>query len=158
VSVARNKELYAQEFSCGLPTGPLRVGNAPNRRGTSVSFIPDATIFGADAKFKPARLFRLVRSKAYLFAGVEIRWKCDPALVSDDTPAEAVFQFPGGLADHLAEQVKGRECVTTPFAGSQDFPGEMNGPRRMGDCLAAVVGRGLFVVLQHHPHARWRHP
>ena len=124
VEVARNKELYAQEFSCGIATGPLaRVGNAPNRRGTAVTFIPDATIFGADAKFKPARLFRLVRSKAYLFAGVEIRWKCDPALVSDDTPAEAVFQFPGGLADHLAEQVKGRECVTTaPFAGRQDFP------------------------------------
>ncbi|GMM60525.1 DNA topoisomerase IV subunit B [Novosphingobium pituita] len=129
VEVARNKELYAQEFSCGLPTGPLaRVGNAPNRRGTSVSFIPDATIFGADARFKPARLFRLVRSKAYLFAGVEIRWKCDPALVSDDTPAEAVFQFPGGLADHLAEQVKGRECVTSaPFAGSQEFPHGPNG-------------------------------
>ncbi|GHC93438.1 DNA topoisomerase IV subunit B [Novosphingobium pokkalii] len=124
VEVARNKELYAQEFSCGIATGPLaRVGNAPNRRGTAVTFIPDATIFGADAKFKPARLFRLVRSKAYLFAGVEIRWKCDPALIADDTPAEAVFQFPGGLADHLAEQVKGRECVTTaPFAGRQDFP------------------------------------
>jgi len=124
VEVARNKELYAQEFSCGLATGPLvRVGNAPNRRGTAVTFIPDATIFGPDAKFKPARLFRLVRSKAYLFAGVEIRWKCDPALIADDTPADAVFQFPGGLADHLAEQVKGRECVTSaPFAGRQDFP------------------------------------
>lgn len=129
VEVARNKELYAQEFSCGIATGPLaRVGNAPNRRGTAVTFIPDATIFGADARFKPARLFRLVRSKAYLFAGVEIRWKCDPALIADDTPAEAVFQFPGGLADHLAEQVKGRECVTTaPFAGRQDFPLGPNG-------------------------------
>ncbi len=124
VEVARNKELYAQEFSRGLPTTKLiKIGNAPNRRGTQVTFVPDSEIFGADAKFKPARLFRLVRSKAYLFAGVEIRWKCAPSLVSDDVPAEAVFQFPGGLADHLAEQVSGRECVTTgPFAGSQDFP------------------------------------
>ncbi|MDE8654063.1 DNA topoisomerase IV subunit B [Novosphingobium album (ex Liu et al. 2023)] len=123
IEVARNKELYAQEFSRGLAQGPLqRVGAAPNRRGTSVSFVPDAEIFG-DQKFKPARLFKLVRSKAYLFAGVEIRWKCAPALASDEVPAEAVFQFPGGLADHLREQVGTRECVTTQFfAGSQDFP------------------------------------
>ncbi len=124
IEVARNKELYAQEFSRGLPiTKLLKIGNAPNRRGTQVTFVPDNEIFGADARFKPARLFRLVRSKAYLFAGVEIRWKCAPGLVSDDVPAEAVFQFPGGLADHLAEQVSGRECVTTlPFSGTQDFP------------------------------------
>jgi len=133
IEVARNKELYAQEFSRGLPTTKLlKVGNAPNRRGTQVTFVPDTEIFGADAKFKPARLFRLVRSKAYLFAGVEIRWKCAPSLTSDEVPAEAVFQFPGGLADHLAEQVLGRECVTSvPFAGRQDFPlgpnGEENG-------------------------------
>lgn len=133
IEVARNKELYAQEFSRGLPTTKLlKVGNAPNRRGTQVTFVPDTEIFGADAKFKPARLFRLVRSKAYLFAGVEIRWKCAPSLTSDEVPAEAVFQFPGGLADHLAEQVSGRECVTSvPFAGRQDFPlgpnGEENG-------------------------------
>jgi topoisomerase-4 subunit B len=123
VEVARNKELFAQEFARGLPLGPLqRLGNTPNRRGTTVSFTPDEDIFG-DRQFKPLRLFKLARSKAYLFAGVEIRWKCAASLTSDDVPAEAVFQFPGGLADHLAEQVGTRECVTTlPFTGSQDFP------------------------------------
>jgi topoisomerase-4 subunit B len=129
IEVARAKELFAQEFSRGLPTGPLqRLGSTPNRRGTSVAFTPDSEIFGNDAKFKPARLFRLVRSKAYLFAGVEIRWKCAPSLTSDDVPAEAVFQFPGGLADHLTEEVGSRECVTSKFfSGSQDFPGEEQG-------------------------------
>ena len=124
VEVARNKELFRQSFSQGLPLGPLeKVGAAPNRRGTSVSFTPDTAIFG-EQKFKPARLYRLARSKAYLFAGVEIRWKCDPSLISDDTPAEAVFQFPGGLADHLKEQVSNRECATSVFfTGNQDFPG-----------------------------------
>lgn len=128
IEVARNKELYAQEFSRGLPTGPLqRLGSTPNRRGTSVTFIPDTEIFG-DATFKPLRLFKLVRSKAYLFAGVEIRWKCAPSLASEEVPAEAVFQFPGGLADHLKDQLGARECVTTQFfAGTQDFPGEMQG-------------------------------
>ena len=124
IEVARNKELYAQEFSRGAPLGPLQhLGGTPNRRGTSVTFIPDPEIFGEDAKFKPARLFKLVRSKAYLFAGVEIRWKCAASLTAEDVPAEAVFQFPGGLADHLKEQVGARECVTTQFfSGSQDFP------------------------------------
>jgi topoisomerase-4 subunit B len=122
VEVARNKELYRQRFSQGHSLGPLeKVGAAPNRRGTSVSFVPDREIFG-ELAFKPQRLYRLARSKAYLFAGVEIRWKCDPALISDDTPAEAVFQFPGGLADHLREQVATRECATADFfAGRQEF-------------------------------------
>ncbi|HQV02760.1 MULTISPECIES: DNA topoisomerase IV subunit B [unclassified Novosphingobium] len=129
IEVARNKELYAQEFSRGEPLGPLQhLGGTPNRRGTSVTFIPDSEIFGEDAKFKPARLFKLVRSKAYLFAGVEIRWKCVASLASEEVPAEAVFQFPGGLADHLREQIGDRECVTTQFfSGSQDFPGEEQG-------------------------------
>ncbi|MEN2785881.1 DNA topoisomerase IV subunit B [Sphingomonas qilianensis] len=129
IEVARNKTLYRQRFSRGVTLGPLEaLGPTPNRRGTSVSFVPDEQIFGPVLSFKPARLHKLARSKAYLFAGVEIRWKCAPELISDDTPAEAMFQFPGGLADHLREQIAGRECATADFfAGSQDFPGENQG-------------------------------
>ena len=125
VEVARDRQVYAQEFSRGLAMGPIQeLGSTPNRRGTTVSFVPDSEIFG-DRSFSPKRLFKLARSKAYLFAGVEIRWKCAPALASEDVPEDAVFKFPGGLADHLAEQVAGRECVTTqPFVGRQDFPEE----------------------------------
>jgi len=126
VEVARNRELYRQRFSRGVTLGPLEhLGQTPNRRGTSVSFVPDTEIFGPEMLFKPARLYKLARSKAYLFAGVEIRWKCAPQLITDDTPAEAVFQFPGGLADHLKEQIGARECATADFfSGSQDFPDE----------------------------------
>lgn len=125
VEVARNKELFRQRFSRGQTLGALeKLGPVNNRRGTSVTFTPDTEIFG-EMSFKPARLFRLARSKAYLFAGVEIRWKCAPSLISDDTPAEAVFQFPGGLADHLREQIGDRECVTADFfSGNQYFPDE----------------------------------
>ncbi|MXO85287.1 DNA topoisomerase IV subunit B [Altererythrobacter aurantiacus] len=123
VEVARDKQLYAQEFSRGETKGKLEhLGPTPNRRGTSVAFTPDPEIFG-DRAFKPKRLFKLARSKAYLFAGVEIRWKCAASLAGDDVPEEATFKFPGGLADHLAEQIDGRECVTAqPFAGNQEFP------------------------------------
>ncbi|MGZ8346067.1 MAG: DNA topoisomerase IV subunit B [Allosphingosinicella sp.] len=126
VEVARNKELYRQTFARGHPTSKLeRLGGTPNRRGTTLAFTPDAEIFGEEAKFRPARLYRLARSKAYLFAGVEIRWRCDPELISDETPAEAVFQFPGGLADHLKEQIGERETATTaPFVGRQEFAAE----------------------------------
>jgi len=124
VEVARDKKLYRQSFSKGLATSKLEeVGAVPNRRGTTVAFTPDPEIFGFDARFEPARLYKLARSKAYLFAGVEIRWRCDPSLVSADVPAQAVFQFPGGLSDHLREQLAERECVTAPpFTGRQDFP------------------------------------
>jgi topoisomerase-4 subunit B len=123
VEVARDRQLYRQRFSRGQTLGPLEtVGAAPNRRGTTVSFVPDTEIFGPELMFKPARLYKLARSKAYLFAGVEIRWKCAASLIGDDTPAEAVFQFPGGLSDHLKEQIGTRECATADFfAGQQDF-------------------------------------
>ena len=126
VEVARDRQLYRQRFSRGQTLGPLeQVGAAPNRRGTAVAFTPDTEIFGPELGFKPQRLYRLARSKAYLFAGVEIRWRCDPSLITDDTPPEAVFQFPGGLADHLKEQIAGRDCATADFfAGAQEFPND----------------------------------
>ena len=123
VEVARDKTLYAQEFAKGQTLGPIEeVGAAPNRRGTQVSFTPDPEIFGT-RQFSAKRLFQLARSKAYLFAGVEIRWKCAESLAGEDVPTEETFKFPGGLADHLTQRVAGRECVTAQaFTGRQDFP------------------------------------
>ena len=124
VEVARGKALFRQTFSRGAATSALEpLGPVSGRRGTSVSFVPDHEIFGAEAAFRPSRLYRLARSKAYLFGGVEIRWKCDATLLSDDTPATATFQFPGGLADHLTEQLADRERVVPDlFAGRTDLP------------------------------------
>jgi topoisomerase-4 subunit B len=126
IEVARDRTLYRQRFARGPAVTPLEtIGAAPNRRGTTVTFTPDPDIFGSEARFDPARLYKLARSKAYLFAGVEIRWRCDPSLASLDVPEQAVFQFPGGLADHLAEQLGERPTVTNqPFTGRQDFPGD----------------------------------
>jgi len=120
VEVARNKELFEQRFSRGIPQGPVKkIGAAPNRRGTSVTFHADEEIFGHH-RFKPARLLKMVRSKAYLFSGVEIRWKS--ALDDGETPTEAVFHFPGGLADYLSEQMNGSTTYAErPFAGKVGF-------------------------------------
>ena len=127
VEVARNRTLYAQEFSRGIPQGALvEVGPAPNRRGTTVTFHPDGEIFGHQ-KLKPGRLFRMARSKAYLFSGVEIRWK---SRVDDgETPAEATFHFPGGLADYLADTMGGAlTYADRPFAGKVSFESRFNLP------------------------------
>jgi len=125
VEVARNKQLFRQTFARGIRQGDVEnLGPTQNRRGTSVTFHPDAEIFGPKLKFKPARLMQMVRSKAYLFSGVEIRWKCAPEtiLTGDETPEKATFHFPGGLADYLNETLTGASTYADkPFAGTVKF-------------------------------------
>ncbi len=127
VEVARNQTLYRQTFSRGAPQGPVvEVGRITNRRGTKIRFHPDADIFGAAAKFEPARVFRMARSKAYLFGGVEIRWSCDPALLVGTTgvPEKMTFRFPGGLRDYLAADIEGQTLVHGDiFSGRVQKPG-----------------------------------
>jgi topoisomerase IV subunit B len=125
VEVARGQQLYRMEFNRGVPKGKLKsLGAIKNRRGTSVRFKPDEQIFGRGATFRPARLFRMARSKAYLFGGVEIRWWCAPSLIKDDTPAEASFHFPGGLKEYLEATINGQTRVTKDiFAGRIETQG-----------------------------------
>ncbi len=158
VEVARNNELFVQKFRRGIPLGKIEmVGPAPNRRGTSVTFHPDAEIFGSQ-HFKPARPLKMARSKAYLFSGVEIRWKS--AIPDGDTPMDAVFHFPGGLADYLSDTLaKTTTYAERPFAGKVRFPRKIQRARlgRMGDQLDADARRLHPVLLQHGAHPRRRH-
>ena len=144
VEVARNRELFVQEFSRGIPQGPVtKVGPAPNRRGTTFTFHPDAEIFGT-LKLRPARLLKMARSKAYLFSGVEIRWKS--AIEDGDTPMEAVFHFPGGLADYLNEQLKGNVTYADkPFAGKVSFQEKFNQPGSVEWAINWTPARDGFV-------------
>jgi topoisomerase-4 subunit B len=114
VEVAQGQVLYQQAFERGHPVTKLeKSGKVQNRRGTRVRFKPDEVIFAKGARFRPARLFKITRSKAYLFGGVEIRWRCAPALLEAGStiPAEATFRFPGGLKDYLGSEIQGRELV-----------------------------------------------
>jgi len=128
VEVARDRVLYRQCFSRGVTEGKLqKVGAAPNRRGTSVRFRPDYQIFGDKMRWRPARLFQMARSKAYLYRGVEVRWNCDPSLLPEDSkvPAEATLSYPNGLADQLAEVFAGKATITeAPFTGLVDMGDE----------------------------------
>ncbi|WP_137930960.1 DNA topoisomerase IV subunit B [Mesorhizobium comanense] len=127
VEVARGRQLYRQRFSRGIPVSGLEhLGEVHNRRGTRTRFHPDEQIFGKGAAFEPARLYRMTRSKAYLFGGVEIRWTCDPLLIKDKdpTPAKAEFHFPGGLKDYLKATLGDEFQVTREvFAGKSDKQG-----------------------------------
>ncbi|PBB78203.1 DNA topoisomerase IV subunit B [Mesorhizobium sp. WSM3879] len=127
VEVARGRQLYRQRFSRGVPVSGLEhLGEVHNRRGTRTRFHPDEQIFGKGAAFEPARLYRMTRSKAYLFGGVEIRWTCDPSLIKekDQTPAKAEFHFPGGLKDYLKATLCDEFQVTREvFAGKSDKQG-----------------------------------
>jgi topoisomerase-4 subunit B len=128
VEVVRNEILHRQTFERGLPVTKLEIaGKAPNKRGTRVRFRPDPQIFGQGCKFEPARIFKMTRAKAYLFGGVEIRWRCAPSLLDPEgkIPAEAVFHFPGGLKDYLTAEVEGQETVVEqPFAGRVEKDGK----------------------------------
>ncbi len=127
VEVARDKNLWTQSYARGAPQGKLKKkGAISNRRGTTIRFHPDAKIFGPRTHFRPDALYRMARSKAYLFRGVEIRWHCDAALIrgKDQTPESAQLHFPGGLTDYLASTLAEAPTLTAePFAGQSKLNG-----------------------------------
>ncbi|NKD87274.1 DNA topoisomerase IV subunit B [Haematospirillum sp. 15-248] len=128
VEVARDKKLWRQSYVRGTPQGPLELaGTVSNRRGTLVRFRPDPDIFGIRARFRPATLYRMARSKAYLFRGVKIRWSCDPVLLdgSDSVPASEELHFPNGLEDFLATTLRGRATISGLYAGSASLADDM---------------------------------
>ncbi|MBQ8660703.1 MAG: DNA topoisomerase IV subunit B [Alphaproteobacteria bacterium] len=125
VEIARDKKLYRQEYSKGYPTGPLElIGNAPNRRGTSITFKPDPEIFGVNSNLQPNRIYRMARSKAFLFKGIHINWSCAPEVIGEGeaTPVEAELCFPNGLLDFLNYQLGTKATINRkPFSGEAEL-------------------------------------
>ena len=161
VEVARGQKLYRMAFERGKPkTKLLDAGKAPNRRGTKVRFRPDPEIFGAKAHFQPERVFKMTRSKAYLFGGVEIRWSCAKELLRgvEDVPEKATFHFADGLKDYLVGDARRRNAGASGHFHRQRR--QDRHPRRsaMGGRLDRRRRRLPQLLLQHHPDTRWRHP
>ena len=127
VEVARDRVLWKQSYARGKPTTKLvNAGPIQNRRGTQIRFHPDEQIFGK-LQFIASRLYRLCRSKAYLFRGVQIKWSCAPELIKDDTPTQAVLHFPGGLRDSLEADIGGAALVAAPWSGDGDLAAASDG-------------------------------
>ena len=129
VEVARDKTVWAQEYSCGTPQGKLaKIGSASNRRGTRITFHPDMSIFDKSVMFRPARLYAFAKSKAYLFKGVEIRWICDKVLLSGKNcpPEQETIHFPNGIFDFLNSQLEGFPTITPePFVGEKKLEDDL---------------------------------
>ena len=144
VQVARDRTLWEQRFSRGIPLGPVeKIGAAPNRRGTTVTFHPDEQIFGP-LRLKPARLFKSIRSKAYLFSGVEIRWKSE--IDDGETPVQASFHFPGGLSDYLSETLgTASTYADTAFSGTVDFNEKFREPGKVEWAINWTPSRDGFL-------------
>lgn len=123
VEVFSKGDIWSQSYAQGHPLTPLEnKGKSPYRRGTQITFWPDPEIFGEDAKFKPLTLYKMVRSKAYLFKGVTIHWQCEDGLHDTHVPPKATFHFPGGLSDFLNEVLEGVSLATpTAFTGDANF-------------------------------------
>ena len=129
VEVVRDKTLWRQTYSRGEPTSKLeKIGSINNRRGSSITFSHDPDIFGTRLYFRPRRLYQLAKSKAYLFRGVEIRWICDPVLLTgrDEIPEKDTIHFPNGLCDYLTATLGNAETATEePFAGTAKLPDKL---------------------------------
>ncbi|WP_406604374.1 DNA topoisomerase IV subunit B [Bartonella gliris] len=148
VEVARERKLYRQRFSRGIPQSGLEnLGDVYNRRGTRVRFHPDGKIFGEKAAFDPERIYKMARSKAYLFGGVKIRWNCDPAILEDrkNIPEKAVFHFPDGLKDYLLSSLENEYRVT-----SEIFSGKTKQYNGHGSVEWAVAWHGGDAYVQSY--------
>ncbi len=125
IEIARDKKLYRQVYSRGKPQTALElIGNAPNRRGTSITFKPDPEIFGTNSQLSPNRVYRMARSKAFLFKGIKINWKCAQEVLSegDATPPEAELNYPNGVSDFLNYQLGSRTTINrTAFSGDSEL-------------------------------------
>jgi len=125
VEVCRDKIRYSQSYSRGIAQGKLKKVGETKERGTTVTFVPDTEIFGTDMHFSPDKIYRLAKSKAYLYRGVEIQWECDPALLKEksDTPEKDIIKFPNGILDYLYALTEKQSLVTPkPFYCAVDFP------------------------------------
>ena len=162
VEVARSQKLYRMAFERGHPKGKLEdLGKVNNRRGTRIRFKPDTEIFGAKAAFKPQRLFKMARSKAYLFGGVEIRWRCDPSLLQGHRGCAGrghVSTFPGGLKDYLAAAIHADTLVHPDIFSGKSGRDRRPWRLRMGGGLDRRCRRLPVLLLQHGADRRMAAP
>ncbi len=121
VEVYRDKNIYFQKYIRGVPDQKIqKLEQKTNKKGTKISFKPDEDIFDKNLKFNIEKLYNFCKSKAYLFAGIEIRWTCNELVANENnTPTSEVFNFSKGLEDFLVNEVK-----DSTFVAQESFSGK----------------------------------
>ena len=125
VTISRDGYEWRQTFSRGKPTSPMTRGDATKNHGTKIRFTIDDEIFGANAVFKPVKIYRMARAKSFLSRGVCVNWICNPELLTEDMniPAQTEFYYPNGVADFLDEKTRDKPRILPKiFSGTVDFP------------------------------------
>ena len=125
VTISRDGYEWHQTFSRGKVTSPITRGDATRAHGTKIRFTIDDQIFGANAVFKPVKIYRMARAKSFLSRGVKIDWHCNQELLTEDMniPTDTTFYYPGGVADFLDEKTREKPRILPKiFSGSIDFP------------------------------------
>ena len=125
VTISRDGYEWRQTFSRGKPTSSMTRGNATKNHGTKIRFTLDDEIFGANAVFKPVKIYRMARAKSFLSRGVRVNWICNPELLTEDMniPAQTEFYYPNGVADFLDEKTRDKPRILPKiFSGTVDFP------------------------------------
>lgn len=125
VVISRDGYKWRQTFSRGKPTSAMTRMEETKGHGTDIQFTIDDEIFGANAVFKPIKIYRMARAKAFLSKGVKIEWHCNPELLTEDMniPADTTFYYPNGVADFLEEKTNTKPRILPKiFSGSVDFP------------------------------------
>ncbi len=125
VTISRDGYEWCQTFSRGKPTSKMTRGAPTKNHGTKIRFTIDDEIFGANAVFKPVKIYRMARAKSFLSRGVRVDWICNPELLTDDMniPAQTEFYYPNGVADFLDEKTRDKPRILPKiFSGTVDFP------------------------------------
>jgi len=99
VTVEREGKIFKQEYSCGNPLYPVKVVGESPRTGTTVHFLPDASIFTV-SEFKYETVANRMRELSYLNRGIRIKLMDhrDP----EGNVIEEDFYSEGGLREFVA--------------------------------------------------------
>ena len=125
VTISRDGYEWRQTFSRGKPTSAMTRGTPTKNHGTKIRFTIDDEIFGANAVFKPVKIYRMARAKSFLSRGVRVDWVCNPELITEDMniPPQTEFYYPNGVADFLEEKTRDKPRIMPKlFSGTVDFP------------------------------------
>lgn len=104
VKIYRDGKIHEQEYETGVPKNDLKVIGKTDKRGTEITFYPDASIFET-TKINYDTVLDRLRHQAYLTKGVR-------TLIHDERNSNRYsFYFEGGIKSYVTHLNFGKEVV-----------------------------------------------